>query len=208
MQEAQEKNRAKATQKLEVPKGFGKLLLHSCCAPCSGGVMEALFDAGVDFTVFFYNPNIHPREEYDRRKDENESFARKLGIPFVDADYDPDNWLARVRGLEAEPERGQRCTQCFDMRFERSALYAQKNGFPVLTSCFGISRWKNSAQVNDSGHRAVARYKNLLYWDYDWRKDGGAARMIETARRENFYRQRYCGCLFSLHARQIGKKSG
>jgi epoxyqueuosine reductase len=129
--------------KLPIPAGVDKVLLHSCCAPCSGEVIEALHACEIDFTIYFYNPNIHPREEYDRRKDENARFALKMGIPFIDADYDPDTWFARVKGLETEPERGKRCTKCFDMRFERSALYAHENGFPLLTSCFGISRWKD-----------------------------------------------------------------
>lgn len=185
--------------KLDIPKAFGKILLHSCCAPCSGGVIESLCEAQADFTVYFYNPNIQPREEYQRRKDENKRFADKLRVPFVDADYDPDNWLARVKGLETEPERGKRCTQCFALRLERSALYAHENGIPLLTSCFGISRWKNMDQVNSCGHEAAARYPDVCYWDYNWRKAGGALRMIEIARRENFYRQKYCGCPFSAH---------
>jgi predicted adenine nucleotide alpha hydrolase (AANH) superfamily ATPase len=183
--------------KLPIPEGVDRVLLHSCCAPCSGGVIEALYASEVDFTVYFYNPNIHPREEYEKRKEENARFARKMGIPFIDADYDPDTWFARVKGLELEPERGRRCAQCFDLRLERAALYAHEEGFPLLTSCLGISRWKNLEQVNASGHRAVARYENLSYWDYDWRKGGGSFRMMEITKREGFYRQDYCGCIFS-----------
>jgi epoxyqueuosine reductase len=175
-----------------------KVLLHSCCAPCSGEVIEALYASGIDFTVFFYNPNIHPREEYEKRKRENARFAEKLGVPFIDADYDPDTWFARIKGLENEPERGKRCTECFCLRLERSALYAHENGFPILTSSFGISRWKDMDQVNACGKRAAARYDDVTYWDYDWRKGGGAVRMIEIAKREKFYRQQYCGCRFSL----------
>jgi len=117
---------------LPLPGGHRKVLLHSCCAPCSGEVMEAMVASEIDFTIFFYNPNIHPRKEYDLRKDENIRFAEKFGIPFVDADYDRDNWFARARGMENEPERGARCTMCFDMRFERTALYAHEHGFPVI----------------------------------------------------------------------------
>ena len=124
------------------------MLLHSCCAPCSGEVIEAMRASAIDLTVYFYNPNIHPREEYDLRKSENIRFAKKHSIPFVDADYDTENWFARAKGLEWEPERGARCTMCFDMRFERTALYAHENGFPVITSCLGISRWKNMDQIN------------------------------------------------------------
>jgi predicted adenine nucleotide alpha hydrolase (AANH) superfamily ATPase len=183
---------------LQPPLPGGKVLLHSCCAPCSGEVMEAMAASGIDYAIFFYNPNIHPREEYELRKSENIRFARKAGVPFVDADYDTDNWFARARGLEWEPERGARCTMCFDMRFERTALHAHENGFSVITSCLGISRWKNMDQINACGERAAARYPGLAYWTHNWRKRGGAERMIEISKREMFYQQEYCGCVYSL----------
>src|SRR4051812_33933960 len=179
-------------EQLTLPKGEDKLLLHSCCAPCSGEVMEALLASGIDYTIFFYNPNIHPQKEYELRKDENIRFAEKFGVPFVDADYDLDNWFARAKGLEDEPERGKRCTECFDMRFERTALYAHEHDFPVMTSSLGISRWKDMDQINGSGMRAASRYHGLSYWDYNWRKLGGANRMIEISKREEFYQQEYC----------------
>lgn len=160
--------------------------------------MEAIRLAGINYTIFFYNPNIHPRKEYELRKSENIRFAEKEGVPFVDADYDTDNWFARAKGLEWEPERGERCTMCFDMRFERTALYAHEHGFSVITSCLGISRWKNMAQINASGGRAAARYPGMVYWTYNWRKNGGAERMVEISKRENFYQQEYCGCIYSL----------
>ncbi|CAH2810764.1 MAG: Epoxyqueuosine reductase (EC QueH [uncultured Caballeronia sp.] len=183
---------------LALPNGHSKVLLHSCCAPCSGEVMEAMQASGIDFTIFFYNPNIHPLKEYELRKNENIRFAEKFGIPFVDADYDRDNWFERVRGMEHEPERGVRCTMCFDMRFERTALYAHEHGFPVITSSLGISRWKDMNQINGCGVRAARHYPDLTYWEYNWRKGGGSARMIEISKRENFYQQEYCGCVYSL----------
>ncbi|ALN55938.1 hypothetical protein GLE_0580 [Lysobacter enzymogenes] len=183
---------------VSLPDGAQRLLLHSCCAPCSGEVMEALLAAGIDYTIFFYNPNIHPVKEYELRKDENVRFADKHGVPFVDADYDTDNWFARARGMENEPERGIRCTMCFDMRFERTALYAHEHGFAAISSSLGISRWKNMEQINDCGHRAAARYPGLSYWDYNWRKGGGSQRMVEISKRERFYQQEYCGCVYSL----------
>ncbi|MFT3804761.1 MAG: epoxyqueuosine reductase QueH [Burkholderiaceae bacterium] len=183
---------------LTVPGGQRKVLLHSCCAPCSGEVMEAMVASDIDFTIFFYNPNIHPLKEYELRKQENIRFAEKFGVPFVDADYDRDNWFARAKGMENEPERGIRCTMCFDMRFERTALYAHEHGFPVMTSSLGISRWKNMQQINDCGIRAASHYPELAYWDYNWRKGGGSARMIEISKREQFYQQEYCGCIYSL----------
>ena len=168
--------------KLELPNGANKLLLHSCCAPCSGEVMEALQASGIDYTIFFYNPNIHPQKEYLIRKNENIRYA--------------DNWFERAKGMEWEPERGRRCTMCFDMRFERTALYAAENGFSVISSSLGISRWKNMQQVNDSGRRAVAHYPGMVYWDYNWRKQGGSSRMIEISKREQFYQQEYCCCVY------------
>jgi len=183
---------------LEFPHNDKKLLLHSCCAPCAGEIMEAVAASGIDTTVYFYNPNIHPEEEYLIRKEENIKFCEKLGFNFIDADYDTDNWFERVKGLEQEPERGKRCTQCFDMRFEKSALYAVENDFPVFATTLGISRWKDMNQINNSGSRAANRYEELIYWDFNWRKQGGSSRMIEISKRENFYQQEYCGCVYSL----------
>jgi epoxyqueuosine reductase len=185
-------------EKLELPQGADKLLLHSCCAPCSGEVMEALIFSGIDFTIYFYNPNIHPLKEYELRKDENIRFAEKHNIPFVDGDYDTDNWFARAKGMEHEPERGIRCTMCFDMRFERTALFAHENGFPLISSSLGISRWKNFDQINDCGIRAAGHYPGITYWTFNWRKKGGSSRMLEISKKENFYMQEYCGCAYSL----------
>lgn len=185
-------------EKLELPNGGKKLLLHSCCAPCSGEVMEAIQASGIEYTIFFYNPNIHPLKEYEIRKNENIRFAEKHGVPFIDADYDVDNWFERAKGMEMEPERGIRCTMCFDMRFERTALYAYENGFDTITSSLGISRWKNMNQINDCGLRAAEKYEGITYWTHNWRKLGGSARMLEISKSEKFYMQEYCGCAYSL----------
>ncbi|TKI06330.1 epoxyqueuosine reductase QueH [Martelella alba] len=192
---------------LTLPRQANRLLLHSCCAPCSGEVMEALSASAIDYTLFFYNPNIHPQREYLIRKEENIRFAQKHRVPFIDADYDTDNWFARAKGMENEPERGIRCTMCFDMRFERTALYAYEQGFPVITSSLGISRWKNMQQINECGKRAAAHYPGITYWDYNWRKQGGAARMIDISKRERFYQQEYCGCVYSLRDSNKHRKS-
>jgi predicted adenine nucleotide alpha hydrolase (AANH) superfamily ATPase len=193
-------------EQLVLPNGADKLLLHSCCAPCSGEVMEALLVSEIDFSIFFYNPNIHPVQEYEIRKEENVQFAKKHNIPFIDADYDKDNWFTRIKGLEWEPERGKRCTACFDMRFERTALYAHEHGFPLISSSLGISRWKDMNQINEAGLRAAGRYPNLEYWTYNWRKNGGSERMYEIAKRENFYKQEYCGCVYSLRDTNAWRK--
>ena len=183
---------------LETPNGESSLLLHSCCAPCAGEIMEAVAASEIKTTVYFYNPNIHPIQEYELRKEENKRYCQKLGLDFIDADYDKDNWFKRIKGLENEPERGERCTKCFDMRFERSALYAHENNFFLFATTLGISRWKDLDQVNNSGLRAADRYSGLNFWDFNWRKAGGSPRMIEISKREEFYQQEYCGCVYSL----------
>ena len=184
--------------KLETPNGESSLLLHSCCAPCAGEIMEAVAASKIKTTVYFYNPNIHPIQEYELRKEENKRYCQKLDFNFIDADYDKDNWFKRIKGLENEPERGERCTKCFDMRFERSALYAHENNFSLFATTLGISRWKDLDQVNNSGLRAADRYSDLNFWGFNWRKAGGSPRMIEISKREEFYQQEYCGCVYSL----------
>lgn len=183
---------------IALPEGHDRLLLHSCCAPCSGEIMEALVNSGIDFSIFFYNPNIHPRAEYQLRKEENVRFAQKHNIPFIDADYDSARWFERARGMEHEPERGIRCTMCFDMRFDVTAQYAAEHGFTLFSSSLGISRWKNMDQINSSGLRAAQKQRNLAYWTFNWRKGGGSSRMITIAKQERFYQQEYCGCAYSL----------
>lgn len=185
-------------EQLTLPNGADRLLLHSCCAPCSGELIEALLASNIDFHIFFYNPNIHPLKEYELRKEENKRFARKHNIPFIDADYHKDEWFSRTTGLADEPERGKRCTVCFDMRFEYTAHYAHEHGFPVISSSLSISRWKDMNQINECGVRAAKRYPSLVYWTYNWRKKGGSERMYQIAKKENFYKQEYCGCVYSL----------
>ena len=193
--------------KLEMPNKESKLLLHSCCAPCAGEIMEAVAASGIDTTIYFYNPNIHPKEEYEIRKDENIRFAEKLGFDFIDADYDKDNWFERIKGLENEPVRGKRCTVCFDMRFERTALYAYENNFKIFATTLGISRWKDLEQINNSGLKAAKRYNSLGFWDFNWRKQGGSSRMLEISKKEKFYKQEYCGCVYSLRDTNKWRKS-
>ena len=154
--------------------------------------MQRLFESNIPYAIYFYNPNIHPRKEYELRKQENIRFAEQHQVPFIDADYDKDAWFERAKGMENEPERGIRCTMCFDMRFVRAALYAHEHGYDTLCSCLGISRWKNMAQINDCGIKAAAPYPNLTYWTYNWRKAGGSARMIEISKEQQFYQQEYC----------------
>jgi epoxyqueuosine reductase len=191
-------NQITIRETLEVPFDEKKVLLHSCCAPCAGELMEAMIASGIDLTIFFYNPNIHPKAEYEIRKNENIRYAEKLGIKFIDADYDVQNWFAQAKGMEQDPERGRRCSMCFDMRFLRTAIYAKAHGFKIFTSSLGISRWKDMNQINDSGIKAAEHVGDVTYWTYNWRKNGGSARMYEIAKQENFYKQEYCGCVYSL----------
>ena len=183
---------------ISTPNNQKRLLLHSCCAPCAGEIMEALKASNIDTTIFFYNPNIHPEPEYELRKQENIRFAKKIDMPFIDADYDKDAWFERTKGQENEPERGERCTTCFDMRFEVTAKYAAENNFDLISSTLGISRWKDMEQINGCGHRAAKPFNDLDYWDFNWRKKGGSSRMLEISKKEGFYQQEYCGCVYSL----------
>ncbi len=183
---------------LESPSGDGKILLHSCCAPCAAEVMDALAASDIETTIFFYNPNIHPRDEYEIRKQENIRYAEKLGMEFIDGDYNAKDWFDRTKGMEDEPERGIRCTACFDMRFEVTADYAADHGFSLISSTLGISRWKDMSQINGCGDRAAARHDDMTYWTFNWRKQGGSQRMIEISKDEEFYQQEYCGCVYSL----------
>ena len=189
--------------KLQLPSGHKKLLLHSCCAPCSGDIMLRLKDSGINYTIYFYNPNIHPRQEYILRKDENLEFAKKYDIPFIDDDYDAHNWFDRVKGQEWEPERGKRCSSCFDMRFYKTAEYAFNNKFSLISSTLGISRWKNMNQINQSGLKAVSHFKDIDYWTFNWRKNKGSENMIKISKKEKFYMQEYCGCVYSLRDTNI-----
>lgn len=191
-------------EKLKAPAS--PVLMHSCCAPCAGELMEAMVDSEIPFAIYFYNPNIHPTKEYEIRKNENIRYAEKMNIPFIDADYDAPRWFDETKGLENEPERGYRCTVCFDIRFEKTAEYAKANGYPVITSSLGISRWKNMDQINGCGVRAAEKH-GVEYWTYNWRKKGGGARMYEIAKRESFYKQEYCGCIYSLRDTNKWRKS-
>ena len=182
-------------KRLIVPGNNQKVLLHSCCAVCSGPLIEQMINSDIELTLFFYNPNIHPRKEYEIRKNENKQFAKKLHVPFVDADYDVQDWFSRTKGLEKELERGKRCTMCFDIRMNRTALYAFKHRFKVITSSLSISRWKDISQVHRCGFDAAAKYDGMIYWDYNWRK--WSNRVYELAKQEGFYRQKYCGCIYS-----------
>jgi len=172
------------------------LLLVSCCAPCSCAVIEKLATEKRDFTVLFYNPNIAPAAEYEKRRDENRRLCEKFGVPFVELPYGPEEWQNAVKGLENEPERGKRCSVCFYMRLKRAARYAKANGFDAVSSVFGVSRHKDMDQVNDAGNEACALY-DIPYDTTNWRKGGLEPRRIALIKELSLYEQTYCGCPYS-----------
>ena len=183
---------------LQVPKNERKILLHSCCAPCSCAIIQRMIESGLEPTVYFYNPNIYPREEYEHRKQEVLCYVKKMGIPYADADYDGDGWVETTKGHEEDVERGERCTICFEMRLGKTAAYAAENGFKVFSTSLGISRWKDLEQVNRAGRRAAFLFPGIVFWEHNWRLLGGQAQMEKISQEEKFYRQNYCGCVFSL----------
>lgn len=194
------------------PPVRGRILLHSCCAPCSGAVLECMVQNGLRPTVFFSNSNIVPREEYELRKSELRRYCDFLGVEAVDDEYDHGAWLSAVRGLENSPERGSRCTECFRFRLLRAARYAAGNGFAVLTTTLASSRWKNLDQVNAAGEWACAELSGaaagLVFWPMNWRKGGLQPRRGEIIREQNFYNQTWCGCEFSRRVSETEPHSG
>ena len=182
--------------RLSVPGDEKEVLLHACCAPCSGAVIECMLENGVRPLVFYFNPNIHPQVEYARRKAENIRLVESLNLSFVDGDYDHMAWREQVRGLENEPERGLRCAVCFEMRLSVAAKYAHAHNFSVFTTTLTSSRWKDLRQIVEAGHKAAAPFPGLTFWEQNWRKGGLSERRNALIRQYGFYNQTYCGCEF------------
>lgn len=153
---------------------------------------------GVRPTIYYCNPNIYPLEEYLKRKNECTRYAESLGLEIIDADYDHENWLKHVNGLENEPERGGRCLLCFGLRLRRAAEYARDNGFKVLTTTLASSRWKSLEQIEKAGTSACADISEVTFWAQNWRKGGLSERRIQIIKEMNFYNQTWCGCEFSV----------
>ena len=173
-----------------------RLLLHSCCGPCSTACIERLLP-DYNVTVFFYNPNITDREEYEKRKVELMGYCEKLGVEYVEDSYDHEDWLKKVgRGREDCPERGPRCLECFKYRLNRAAEYGEKQGCKLLTTTLASSRWKSLEQINEAGKQAVEG-KQIQWWDMNWRKGGLQERRCELIKELGFYNQTFCGCEFS-----------
>jgi epoxyqueuosine reductase len=173
------------------------ILLHACCAPCCGEIIAAMLLSEIEFSIFFYNPNIHPEHEYLKRKNEIINYAKKNNISFYDSDYDTKNWFKITKNLEKEPEGQKRCQLCFRLRLEKTAEFAHKNNFKVFTTSLSISRRKPFDIICEEGVKASNKYPNLIYWTHNWRKKGGSERMYKIAKQENFYLQQYCGCIYS-----------
>ncbi len=183
---------------IPTPDGGKEVLLHTCCAPCSSAIVECLLYNGIRPTLFFYNPNIYPLEEYLKRKEEAVRFARLKNLDFIDADYDHAGWRAAVGGLEEAPERGSRCLQCFTLRLMETARYASEHGPRLFATTLASSRWKRLDQVNEAGRAAAVRYPGTLFWERNWRKGGLQELRGKLLKEYGFYNQLYCGCEFSF----------
>lgn len=180
-----------------------KLLLHSCCAPCSIYVLKQLAK-DYELSIFFYDPNIHPRMEYIKRRDEMASYAIKIGIDFEEGEYDTANWIDKTRGLENEPERGKRCEVCFDIRLGETAKKAKEEKYDVWTTVMSISPHKDVEQIN-SVARKLSRLYGVKFLEADWKKNEGFKIGSKMSKDEGFYRQDYCGCIYSKIARDRAK---
>ena len=183
---------------IEIPEGISQVLLHACCAPCSSAIVEWMLQHGIRPTIFYFNPNIFPYEEYEIRKNESKRHADSLGISWIDGDYNHAQWLEQVQGLEHEPERGSRCLQCFRMRLTATALQAQALGITHFTTTLASSRWKSLEQITQAGLAAQAAVPSTLFWAQNWRKGGLQDRRNQLLHEYNFYNQLYCGCEFSM----------
>ncbi|MBN1159259.1 MAG: epoxyqueuosine reductase QueH [Bacteroidales bacterium] len=184
--------------KLSIPAGASKVLLHSCCAPCSTAIVDYLTEQGIETMIFYFNPNTFPLGEYEVRKAENIRLAQFLGVTFVDGGYDHNGWLRETRDLKNEPEGGKRCLLCFKIRLAETARFAHENGFSVFTTTLASSRWKNLEQIKDAGRYAAGLFPGLIFWEQNWRKHGLTERRKELTVQHNFYNQQYCGCEYSL----------
>jgi len=192
-----------------VPEGCKEVLLHACCAPCSSAIVEWMVQHGIRPVIFYYNPNIYPREEYEIRKNESKRHAESLGLTWIDGDYNHEQWQKDVCGLEGEPERGKRCELCFVLRLTATARKAKELGIKYFTTTLASSRWKNLEQIERAGliaQETVQSESNLssltsrpspLFWAQNWRKGGLYERRNQLLKEFNFYNQQYCGCEFS-----------
>ena len=175
------------------------LLLHSCCAPCSSYVLEYLSNY-FKITILYYNPNISPIEEFNKRVEEQKRLIALLKtkhpVSFIEGNYDNDLYESIIKGLEDEPERGKRCYVCYELRLRECAKIAKERGYDYFSTTLSISPYKNSDWLNDIGSKLEKEYKvNYLYADF--KKKNGYKRSIELSNIYHLYRQNYCGCIYS-----------
>ncbi len=180
-------------------KGTPRVLLHSCCAPCSSQVLARLSDYFL-VTVLYYNPNIEPFSEYEKRKEEQKrfikSFPSKNQISFLDCDYENEKFKNIAKGLENIPEGGERCHKCYTLRMEKTAILAKENNFDYFCTTLSVSPFKNSRVLNEIGNMLEKKY-DIKYLYSDFKKEDGYKKSIEYSKEYNLYRQNYCGCIYS-----------
>ena len=176
-----------------------RILLHSCCAPCSSHVITFLTKY-FDITILYYNPNISPKEEYIKRKEEQIRLIKSIDhinkIDIIDCDYDNDKYENSIKGFEKCPERGARCTICYKLRLEKTAQIAKDNNFDYFCSTLSVSPYKNANLINEIGENLEKEY-NIKWLYSDFKKDDGYKKSIELSKVYNLYRQNYCGCKYS-----------
>ncbi|MCR5580843.1 MAG: epoxyqueuosine reductase QueH [Pseudobutyrivibrio sp.] len=181
------------------------LLLHSCCGPCSSYCIEYLSQY-FNITVYYYNPNIYPDEEYYHRVKEQQRFINefpsKHPVGFIEGDFDKDSFYDIARGLENEPERGKRCHKCYDLRLRKTGVCAKEKGFDFFTTTLTISPMKDSQVLNEIGYR-IAEDLGIEWLPSDFKKREGYKRSTELSREYDMYRQDYCGCVYSYKERQL-----
>lgn len=178
-------------------KNKPKLLLQSCCAPCSTAVIERLVDF-FDVTIFYYNPNIYPKEEYFKRSGEQVKLAKQLkNVKLIVCDYDEQQFLEKVKGLESEKEGGARCPVCFCLRLQQTAEFAKQNGYDFFATTLTVSPHKNEQIINQIGNQIAEKY-GVKFLNSDFKKHEGYKRSIILSKEFDLYRQNYCGCRFSI----------
>ena len=174
-----------------------KLLLHSCCAPCSSSVLARVCE-NFDVTIFYYNPNIYPKEEFEKRlQNQKIVIENNLGVKLVSPNYDEVEYLEKVKGLEAEKEGGKRCDVCFYLRLKQTAIFAKENGFDFFGTTLTVSSHKNAEHINKIGEE-IEKEVGIPFLYSDFKKHDGYKRSIILSREMNLYRQNYCGCRFSM----------
>ena len=191
-------------EELNKLKSKKKLLLHSCCAPCSSHVITFLTKF-FDITVLYYNPNISPKREYDKRKEEQIRLIKEIEkinkVVIIDCDYDNDKYETLIKGYEDCPERGDRCTICFNLRLEKTAKLAKELKYDYFCSTLSVSPYKNSKLINEIGEELSKKY-NVKWLYSDFKKDDGYKKSIELSHKYNLYRQNYCGCKYSIREKK------